>query len=172
LADSHPPATWLVENVSLLPRGLPVLDVASGAGRNALFLAAAGWHVHAVDRDADALATLRASADVAGVQVSTEVLDLENSTTAFGEQEFGGVVVFNYLHRPLVPGLIASLAVGGVLIYETFTIGQEKRGHPKNPLFLLNRGELAQLVAPLAILRSREGDFEGRLIASIVAQRR
>ena len=164
------PASWLVDNVDLIPRDAPVLDVACGGGRNTLFLARAGWAVHAVDRDRDALARLE-SAGVVG-RVTTEVLDLESGAPMLGHQEYGAVIVFNYLHRPLMPAIVEAVAPGGVLIYETFTRGQAARGHPRNPAFLLRDGELSTLVAPLQVLRSREGEFDGRLVASIVATRR
>lgn len=172
IAQSLNAAPWLVQHIGLIPPGLPVLDVASGKGRHALFLADGGWAVHAIDRDEEALAELRASAATRRLPVTTEVIDLEHGASCFGSERFGAVVVFNYLHRPLMPALVDAVAPGGVLIYETFTVGQAARGHPKNPAFLLEAGELSALVAPLEILRSREGEFEGKLIASVVAQRR
>lgn len=166
------PAPWLVENVHLIPRRVPLVDVASGSGRHALFLARAGWAVHAIDRDRKALDDLSASARAVGVPITTEVMDLEDGVAAFGARRYGAIIVFNYLHRPLLPALVEAVAPGGVLIYETFTVGQAQRGHPKNPPFLLEDHELPRLVAPLQILRSREGDFDGKLVSSIVALRR
>lgn len=81
------------------------------------------------------------------------------------------VLVTRYLHRPLFPQLIRSLAPGGTLIYETFLEQQAERGHPKNPAFLLKPGELSTLLAPLSIVRQREGDHDGALVSSIVARR-
>ncbi len=81
------------------------------------------------------------------------------------------VLVFNYLHRPLMPAIRAAVKPGGRIVYETFTARQAERGHPKNPAFLLNDGELPALMGPFAILRSREGEFDGRFVASIVAER-
>jgi SAM-dependent methyltransferase len=166
------PSAWLVDNVDVIPRGAEVLDVASGSGRNALFLARHGWHVHAVDRDANALANLHeASRGEIGGRIATEVMDLESGSPALAHGRYGAVVVFNYLHRPLMPAIVAAVAPGGVLIYETFTIRQAERGRPRNPDFLLRDGELPRLVAPLRVLRAREGEFDGRLVASIVAMR-
>ena len=167
------PASWLIENIGLLPRGQSVLDVASGRGRHALYLAAAGWSVHAVDRDAEALAALRVAAQGLSGSVTTETLDLETSPPpSLGVERYGGVLVFNYLHRPLMPAIVDAVAPGGVLIYETFTVGQARRGRPTNPAFLLEDGELRTLIAPLAVLRAREGDVDGNLVSSIVAVRR
>lgn len=161
------PAAWLVDNLDVIPRGGVVLDVACGSGRHALFLAERGWRVHAVDRDAAALGQV---GQVGGI--TTECIDLESGNPTLGEGLYDAVIVFNYLHRPLMPAILNAVRPGGgVLIYETFTVGQAERGHPRNPDFLLREGELPALVAPLRVLRAREGDYEGRLVASIVAVR-
>ena len=160
-------------NADLLPRSGRVLDVASGRGRHALPLAAAGFEVTALDRDADALAGLRTAADRLGITIDTQVIDLETDPPPpLGAGRFEIVLVFNYLHRPLMPVLIETLKPGGRIFYETFTKRQAERGHPRNPAFLLDAGELPRLLAPLQIVRAREGEFEGRDIASIVAERR
>lgn len=166
------PAAWLVDHVDLLPRGLPILDVAAGAGRHALYLASRGWTVHAIDRDAARLAGLDAAACAADLPITVEVQDLETGAPSLPPRAYGGVVVFNYLHRPLMPAIVDAVADGGVLIYETFTIGQAARGRPTNPAFLLHPGELPRLAAPLVVEHWREGDVDGRLVASIVAVRR
>lgn len=163
------PAAWLIDNADLLPRGGKVLDVACGRGRHALWLAGAGFDVHAVDRDPEAIQFVQATADRLGLSLSCEVVDLESDPPPVLPGPCDAILVFNYLHRPLMPALRAALAPGGRLFYETFTSRQAERGHPKNPAFLLNPGELPALVAPLAVLRSREGEFDGRFIASVVA---
>lgn len=160
------PAAWLIDNLDLLPPGGRVLDVASGTGRHARFLADRGWHVHAVDRDADALAGL------VHPRITTEVRDLEAGPVSLGHREYAAVLVFNYLHRPLMPAIVEAVVPGGVLLYETFTVGQAARGRPRNPAFLLRPGELPELVKPLIVLRAREGDVGGRLVASVAAVRR
>jgi SAM-dependent methyltransferase len=144
LAD---PSAWVVRFADLIPRAGPVLDVACGAGRHARWLAARGMQVRAVDRDAGALAAL---AGVAGV--STTCADLEAGVWPFPGQRFAGVVVTNYLHRPLLPALVASLADGGVLLYETFARGNERYGKPSNPAFLLEPGELLRAAAGLYVV--------------------
>jgi len=80
-------------------------------------------------------------------------------------------VVMRYLHRPLFPALLAALKPEGLLLYETFTVRQAAHGHPVNPDFLLQPGELEQLVAPLEILRHREGEIGGDELAAVAARR-
>jgi len=167
------PASWLIDNIDRMPRGRRVLDLASGRGRHTLHLAAAGWRVHAVDRDAAALEALRESARGWPGMVTTEVIDLETEIPpSLGVEQYGTVLVFNYLHRPLMPAIVAAVEPGGVLIYETFTRGQAARGRPTSPAHLLRDGELPTIVGPLVVRRAREGDVDGSLISSIVAERR
>ncbi len=165
------PSPWLIENADLLPRGGKVLDLACGRGRHALLMASAGFAVRAVDRDAEAIDFLRQTAGRMHLQVETAVVDLETEPPPDLMPGFDAILVFNYLHRPLMPSLRAALAPGGRMFYETFTTRQAERGHPKNPDFLLRDGELGELLAPLAMVRSREGEFDGKFVASIVAER-
>jgi rhodanese-related sulfurtransferase len=166
------PSPWLLEHADLLPRGGKVLDVACGRGRHALLLASAGFDVHAIDRDPDAIAFVRDTATRLGLKLNAEVADLETDPPpALGSSAYDAVVVFNYLHRPLVPALRDATKPGGRIFYETFTIRQAERGHPRNPAFLLKDGELPKLLAPFTIVRSRAGDIDGRWIASAVAER-
>ena len=167
------PAAWLVQNSDVIPPGGMVLDVASGSGRHALFLAERGWRVHAVDRDVSALAAIGQVGQVGQVgEITVERVDLERGDPSLGDGLYDAVIVFNYLHRPLMPKIVNAVRRGGgVLIYETFTVRQAQRGRPRNPDFLLREGELPTLVAPLRVVRTREGDFEGALVASIVAVR-
>jgi tellurite methyltransferase len=163
---------WVTSNLDLIARDQPVLDVAAGRGRNAIYLGQYGRSVHAVDRNAEALAALDAQARVLGLPIRTSPLDLETGVVDFGLDAYGTILVFNYLHRPLVPALVRALRPGGVLLYETFTSRQRARGHPRNPAFLLAEGELPRLVEPLEVVREREGEFEGRFIASVAARKR
>lgn len=166
------PAAWLIENADLLPRGGKVLDVACGRGRHALLLASAGFDVHAIDRDPEKIAFLQQTAERLHLSLSCEVVDLETDPLPELPGPCDVVLVFNYLHRPLMPALREALAPGGRLFYETFTARQAERGHPRNPAFLLNAGELPALLAPLAVIRSREDEVDGRFVASAVAERR
>jgi SAM-dependent methyltransferase len=138
------PSSWLSESARWLPPGGRALDVACGRGRHALRLAAAGFEVTAIDRDREALAALAEEAHALGVAVQTRHLDLEAAEPSLGDDAFDLVVVFRYLHRPLFPMLRRALRPGGVLVYETFTRAQAVRGHPTNPAFLLDPGELRE----------------------------
>jgi SAM-dependent methyltransferase len=141
--DSHDlatPSAWVAHWAERLPRGGRVLDVACGNGRHARYLAARGHPVEAVDRDPVLLAGL---AQVPGVL--TRCADLEGGPWPYPGERFAGIVVVNYLHRPLFPHLLAALAAQGVLIYETFAVGNERYGRPANPDFLLRPGELLDL---------------------------
>jgi rhodanese-related sulfurtransferase len=165
------PSPWLLSNASLAPRGAKTLDVACGRGRHALLLAGAGYPVRAVDRDPANIARLRTLARRLQLPLEAAVVDLEAPGADLGSEEWELVLVFNYLHRPLFPALVGSLKTGGVLLYETYTSEQAKRGKPTNPDHLLEPGELPRLVALLEVVRQREGDFDGRAIASVAARR-
>lgn len=122
----------------LVPAGAPVLDLACGSGRHSLLFLKRGHPVVAVDRDPSRLGALAGHP-----RLEILACDLEDGSipTVF-ERRFGGIVVTNYLHRPLLAPIAAALAPGGVLIYETFAKGNERFGKPSNPDFLLDRGEL------------------------------
>jgi len=165
------PSSWLIANVDLLPRGGTVLDLACGRGRHALLLGSAGYRVRAVDRDEAKITALAADAERLELPVTAEVLDLEAQAPELGESAYDLVLATHYLHRPLFPALTRALRPGGLLLYETFTVDQARHGHPTNPDFLLEHGELARLVAPLAVLRQRDGEFEGRFVAGVAARR-
>jgi len=166
------PAAWLTDHADLLPARARALDLACGRGRNALWLGERCASVLALDRDAAAIDQLRAEALARGLPVTAVVSDLESGVRPLPSASFEVIVVIHYLHRPLFPRLIDALAPGGVLVYETFTRPQAARGKPTNPDFLLEQGELRRLVAPLEILDWREGAFEARDIASVVARRK
>lgn len=135
------PSPWVRRFASLVPAAGDVLDLACGAGRHTRLLAALGCRVEAVDRDEVLLAGLRGLANVI-----TRRVDLEGGAWPYFGRHFDGIVVTNYLWRPLMPSLMASLGEGGVLIYETFMIGNERFGSPSNPQYLLRPGELLDLM--------------------------
>ena len=139
-ASIDQPSAWVQQWASQIAAGGRVLDVACGRGRHAKWLALRGHPVEAVDRDESALHALDG---VAGI--STCRTDLENGPWPYAGDRFAAVVVVNYLHRPLFKHLLAAVAPGGVLIYETFAAGNERYGRPTNPDFLLQPGELLQV---------------------------
>jgi rhodanese-related sulfurtransferase len=165
------PSSWVVENADLLPRQGKALDLACGTGRHACLLAAIGLEVHAVDRDAGKVETLRQLANTSSWRLEAEVVDLEDGTADLGDERYDLVLGVHYLHRPLFPSFVRSLRPGGLLLYETFTVNQARRGKPTNPDFLLRPGELLDLVAPLEVLRNREGEFDGRDVAAVAARK-
>jgi SAM-dependent methyltransferase len=166
------PSLWLTSNAHLLPRTGDALDVACGNGRHALWLAERGLPTTAVDRDADVIEALNVEATRLRLPLKAEVVDLESDGFQFAPDTYDLIVVVHYLHRPLFPSLLAALRSGGLLVYETFTRAQAARGRPTNPAFLLEPGELVMRVQPLEVVVSREGDYEGRTIASVIARRR
>jgi SAM-dependent methyltransferase len=139
--DLQTPSEWVVRWSGLVPAGGRVLDIACGNGRHARFFAARGHPVEAVDRDPALLSRL---AGIPGI--STRCAELEAREWPYPGDQFAGIVVANYLYRPLFPHLLAALATGGVLIYETFAAGNERYGRPSNPAFLLTPGELLDVV--------------------------
>jgi SAM-dependent methyltransferase len=155
------------------PPGL-ALDVAAGRGRHALALAQAGRRVEAIDRDTQACHALAAAARAAGLPVAVVCADLERYPLPVGR--YALVVNTLYLDRARIPALVRALAPGGVLVFETFTREQLATGHPRNPAFVLERGELPRLVTSLETLAYREGPVErdGRVVhlASIAARAR
>ena len=124
-----------------------MLDLAAGGGRHARVLSGLGLRVVAVDVDTSRMADL---AD--DERVELVAADLEHGAWPFPGRRFDGIVVTNYLYRPLLPVLASSLTPHGVLIYETFAEGNEKYGKPSNPDFLLREGELAEAFPNLNVV--------------------
>ncbi len=131
------PSPWVVHHLPLVPAGGRVLDLACGNGRHARLFATAGYAVVAVDRDFAALSGLQGVPGITTLQ-----FDLEGSDWPLAGERFAGIVVTNYLWRPRLADVCALLDGGGVLIYETFMVGNEAYGKPANPEFLLRSGEL------------------------------
>lgn len=130
------PDTWVAEHLQLLPGNGLVLDLACGKGRHSRALLDAGFAVLAVDRD------ITGVREIQHPQLEVLQYDLESGPWPFPPELFDGMVVCNYLHRPLLPHLASSLKPGGVLIYTTFMRGNEAFGRPRNPDFLLKPDEL------------------------------
>jgi SAM-dependent methyltransferase len=143
MGDAHAveaPSDWVCRFAPLIEPAGSVLDLACGSGRHSRYLAGLGYQVVAVDRDPEVVELLDGEP---GIKV--ELADLEGAAWPYDGRKFAGIVVTNYLHRPLNPYLLASLGPGGVLIYETFATGNERYGRPRNPDFLLRPGELLEM---------------------------
>lgn len=145
-----PPSPWLLRWPQAMTAGRSALDLACGNGRHARHLAAQGMQVTALDRDALALAGLQDCA-------LTVLADIEACPWPLQDQCFDLVLVSNYLWRALLPRIVASVAPGGWLIYETFAQGQQSIGRPARPEFLLNPGELLAACAGLRIVGYEDG---------------
>ena len=151
------PSRWVRRFAPLIAPGGRVLDLACGSGRHSLFLAAEGFRVEAVDRDAAAIAALAPLEP----RVSARVADIEGGPWPYYGHVFDAVVVTNYLFRPLLPLIMNALDLNGVLIYETFMVGNERFGKPSNPAFLLRQGELLDVLRPkLSIVAFEQGEVE------------
>jgi SAM-dependent methyltransferase len=142
-----------VKRFALLIRpGGSVLDLAAGGGRHSRLLLESGFEVCAVDRDISGLLPL------AGARCQVQRIDLETGAAWPLDTGYDGIVVTNYLYRPLFQPIGRALAPGGVLIYETFALGNERFGHPQNPNFLLRPGELLDAFALLTVVAFEQGE--------------
>ncbi|MFI4947796.1 MAG: class I SAM-dependent methyltransferase [Alphaproteobacteria bacterium] len=146
------PSAWVRRFVPLIRHGGRVLDLAAGTGRHTRLLLDMGFVVTAVDRDIAALRPL------ASDRCEVCAIDLEAGATGSLGGAYDGIVVTNYLHRPLFGPIAAALAPEGVLIYETFAAGNERFGRPRNPDFLLRPGELLDAFAALTIVAFEAGE--------------
>ena len=157
-APPNMPESWVLRATHLVPPGSTVIDLACGNGRNGRWFHANDHPVVFVDID---VAGLR---DIVDIPYATIVeTDLEapdfDPASVLPQGGYGGVIVVNYLWRPLLPAIVAAVAPGGILIYQTFAIGNQRFGKPSNPDFLLGAGELLEAVrGELEILRYEFGD--------------
>jgi SAM-dependent methyltransferase len=136
----------------------PILDLACGDGHNGISLASRGLPVVLADRSEEAISQARLNAQAAGVAVEFWQVDLEREdVNPLEGRTFSAVLVFRYLHRPLIPCIKKSLKQGGILMYETFTTEQTRFGKPKNPDHLLKGGELLSWFHDWEVLYTFEG---------------
>lgn len=170
------PSNFLAEILSAEAWSLPpgrALDIACGMGRNALFLAARGFEVTALDISAVALAVARRRALAMSLAVSWQQVDLEQ--IHLPQAQYDLIVNFNYLQRSLISQIHSALAVGGHVIFETYLIDQKEIGDPKNPEYLLAHNELLDRFRACRVLYYREGKFadggEISFRAAILAQK-
>jgi SAM-dependent methyltransferase len=168
----YEPDPWLLRILPLLPGGR-ALDIASGRGRNALFLAERGLSVTALDISEEALEQLRREAARRNLKVETLRVDLE-ADPKLPEGAFDLVLDFFYLHRPLLPSLRDAVLPGGVAVLRTFTSAGPHPGGPGIPEFVLRPAELPEVFAGWEILLHEEGldpSRKGGSLAGIVARK-
>jgi SAM-dependent methyltransferase len=150
---TEPPSRWVQRWSHLVAPGGAVLDVACGYGRHARWFHEKNHSVVLVDQSQEAIDSIAIPAPACEAVVA----DIENGPWPFAGRQFDAVVVTNYLWRPLLPTLLDSLAPGGVLIYETFTQGNETVGKPSRPDFLLRPGELLEVCRSLRVVAFEDG---------------
>jgi tellurite methyltransferase len=171
------PDTLLRDHLSFFSdelRDLPLIDLACGDGHNGLFLASRGFPMILADRSDEALKQAGDTAASLGVTVTLRHIDLERGNgNPFENDAFSAVLVFRYLHRPLISCIRKSLRKGGLLIYETFTIEQAQFGKPNNPEHLLRPGELFSWFQDWEVIYSFEGIKENpkKAVAQLVCRK-
>lgn len=175
--DALKHSAYLTEHADLLlsaAKDGPILDLACGSGRNGLYLAEKGVEVHFWDRDEQGLGIIKSIAAEKGLKVFTRQIDLETGQGgALPADYFSVIMVFRYLHRPLIPDIKNAVLPGGMVIYETFTTRQAELGKPSNPDFLLKENELLEWFRDWEIIDHRQGRFENpeRYIAGVIARK-
>lgn len=175
--NSLEPAQLLVDHVDLfLQKTLPgrILDLACGDCRNGIFLAQKGLRVTCCDRSRQALGQANQLAEASGITIQDRQVDLEREgVNPLPVDTYGAILIFRYLHRPLIPCIKKALSASGLLIYETFTVEQRKFGKPRNPDFLLNPGELLKLFKDWEVIHFFEGIKENpsRAVAQLVCRK-
>lgn len=164
------PSPWIVRWSHLLAPGSTVLDVACGSGRHLAWFAAKGHAVTGIDRDLSAALEMGQSVTLVEADIEDGPWPLMRGATP---EEFGAVVVTNYLWRPVLPAIFGSVRPGGVLLYETFTQGHEKFGRPTRPDFLLRPGELLRACTDWQIVAYECGELSdpARCVQRIAAVR-
>lgn len=152
----------------------PVLDLACGEAHNSIFLALKGLQVISADLSTESLQRAGELAEEWGVEINVWQVDLEAAgVNPLPEYTYGAILVFRYLHRPLIPCIKKALRKGGLLLYETFTVEQPRFGKPRNPDYLLQAGELRNMFADWEEIFSFEGVKENptRAVAQIVCRK-
>jgi rhodanese-related sulfurtransferase len=170
------PERFLIDSFHLLPKGL-ALDIAMGEGRNAIYLASRGFDVDGVDVDAEAVSRARIPARRLGAPIRAVVGNVEDGTYIIPIETYDVILVFNFLHRPLLTDIREGLRPGGVVIYQSYTSGQQSLGPVESPSRLLFPGELKKTFDDWEVLRYLEGvdrqhpGGPARAVAGIVARK-
>jgi SAM-dependent methyltransferase len=166
------PSRFLVEQIDRLPLGR-ALDLATGSGRNAIYLAKNGYAVDAIDYSGVAVSQLKSFVNKQSLAVSVKQKDL--TTFQIPEVTYDLIINFNYLERSLIPQMIKGLKPGGMILFETYTIEQPRYGKPHNPDYLLKPNELIKSFKELHIIYYHErvdhSSEETKAIASLLAQK-
>ncbi|MCC2110926.1 MAG: class I SAM-dependent methyltransferase [Hyphomicrobiales bacterium] len=148
---------WVERFLPGIPAGGTVLDVACGGGRHLRLAREAGHPVIGIDRNLENVTDVKQTPGVTLIEADLET----GAPVPFVGDRFAGIIVTNYLWRPILPTVVAALAPGGILIYETFQVGQEAHGRPTNPDFLLRPNELLEACLPeLEVLAFESGTFD------------
>lgn len=184
MTDRHSPLIdQFVTVVEKCCRNQPALDLACGQGRNGLALLRRGIAVTFADLKLDALDVVSQKLEQPEHKpyqslASLWSVDLEQTgSSPLADKQFGAILVFRYLHRPLLEQIRQAISPGGLLIYETFTVDQVHYGRPTNPDFLLRPGELSQRFADWEVLHYFEGlevmeeQDKRRAVAQIVVRK-
>ncbi len=188
--ELSPPSEWVLRWAHLIPKSTApetssaqvhqsaeILDLACGQGRHMKWLFESGRKVLGIDNDPVCVEACRAFGQVLQCDLESLQPPLQSATKGANwpleGQVFNGIIVTNYLWRPLWPNILQSLAENGVLIYETFSAGQETLGRPRRPEFLLKTGELLQICVNMRVIAFEEVFLErpDRCIQRIVAAR-
>jgi len=175
--DAPKPSGYLTEHADLLlcaAKDGPTLDLACGSGQNGLYLAEKGVEVHFWDREEQGLDNIKSIARVKGLKVFIRQIDLETGQGgALPADYFSLIMVFRYLHRPLISDIKKAVLPGGIVIYETFTTRQAELGKPSNPDFLLKENELLEWFRDWEIIDHRQARLENpeRYMAGVIARK-
>ena len=166
------PSSWIRRHARRVVAGGAILDVACGSGRHSRLLSGLGYTVTGVDIDISRFDPPR-SANGPEAPIRIVEANLEHGPWPFSTDLFDGIVVVNYLHRPLYPALTDTLARGGILLVDTFAAGNERFGRPRNPDYLLQPGELLRAFGPrLDVLAYQHGRTGNSIRQRICAVRR
>ncbi len=149
------PSPWVVEHETLIPEGGAVLDVACGKGRHTRHFLSRGHLVTAIDKDVSGLTEISGAEGLEIIEADLEI----GGPWPLGARTFAGVIVTNYLHRPLLPALVGAVGPGGALIYDTFAAGNEAYGKPTRSEFLLKEGELLEAIKTSLDVRAYDHGF-------------
>ncbi|MEM7362686.1 MAG: methyltransferase domain-containing protein [Pseudomonadota bacterium] len=152
-----PPSTFVCNHIELIREGGHVLDLACGRGRHTRRLLERGFQVTAVDINIEGIADLREQQSLTTLKLDMEQIGDPWPISQHMTTRFDGIIVTNYLHRPQFPHIAESLAAEGILIFETFMIGNEQYGKPSNPNFLLKEDELMQAFESLTVVDFEQG---------------